>query len=67
MTFRVLEKYLSTMERVCAKVMAKSISSARFTGTHTKVGARILMRIYSSVLLVESKAILYRLSRNRKG
>jgi len=67
MTYQVLEKYLSTMERVSAKVMAKSISSARFMGTHTKVGARILMRIYSSVLLVESKAILYKLLRNKKG
>jgi adenosylcobinamide amidohydrolase len=67
MTYQVLEKYLSTMGRVSARVMAKSISNARFMGTHTKVGARILMTIYSSVLLVESKVILYKSLLNKKG
>ena len=67
MTYRALEKYLSTMERVYAKVMAKSISSVLFMATRTKVGARILMRIFSSALLVESRAIRYKSLRNKKG
>jgi hypothetical protein len=67
MTYRVLEKYLSIMERVYAKVMVKSISNVLFMVTRTKVGVRILMRIFSSALLVESRAIRYKSLRNKKG
>jgi len=67
MTYRVLEKYLSIMERVYAKVMVKSISNVLFMVTRTKVGVRILMKIFSSALLVESRAIRYKSLRNKKG
>jgi hypothetical protein len=67
MTYRVSEKYLSIMERVYAKVMVKSISNVLFMVTRTKVGVRILMRIFSSALLVESRAIRYKSLRNKKG
>ena len=67
MTYRALEKYLSTTERVYVKVMGRSISSVLFMVTRTKVGVRILMRIFSSALLVESRAIRYKSLRNRKG
>ena len=67
MTYRVLGKYLSIMERVYVKVMAKSISSVLFMATRIKVAAPILMRISSFALLVESRAIRYKSSRKKKG
>jgi hypothetical protein len=67
MTYRASEKYLSIMERVYAKVMVKSISNVLFMVTRTKVGVRILMKIFSSALLVESRAIRYKSLRNKKG
>ena len=67
MTYRALEKYLSTMEQMYVKVMGRSISSVLFMVTRTKVRVRILMRIFSSALLVESRAIRYKSLRNKKG
>jgi len=67
MTYRALEKYLSTMEQMYVKVMGRSISSVLFMVTRTKVGVRTLMRIFSSALLVESRAIRYKSLRNKKG